>query len=50
MTDPDRHNSGGSSTVCLHGLNALYLPDYCWYRVEARGNKPGVDAEFCPPI
>ena len=35
---------------CLHGLNALYLPDYCWYRVEARGNKPGVDAEFCPPI
>ena len=32
MTDPDRHNSGGSSTVCLHGLNALYLPDYGWYR------------------
>ena len=34
---------------CLHGLNALYLPDYGWYRVDARGNKPGVDAEFCPP-
>lgn len=34
---------------CLHGLNALYLPEYGWYRVDARGNKPGVDAEFCPP-
>ncbi|UJS24688.1 transglutaminase-like domain-containing protein [Thiothrix winogradskyi] len=34
---------------CLHGLNALYLPDYGWYRVDARGNKPGVAAEFCPP-
>jgi transglutaminase-like putative cysteine protease len=30
-------------------LNALYLPDYGWYRVDARGNKPGVAAEFCPP-
>ena len=34
---------------CLHGLNALYLPEYGWYRVDARGNKLGVDAEFCPP-
>ena len=47
MTDPDGHDSG---VFCLHGFNALYLPDYYWYRVEARGNKPGVDAEFCPPI
>lgn len=34
---------------CLHGLNALYLPEYGWYRVDARGNKPGVNAQFCPP-
>lgn len=34
---------------CLHGLNAVYLADYGWYRVDARGNKPGVDAVFCPP-
>lgn len=33
----------------LHGLNAVYLPDYGWYRMDARGNKPGVAAEFCPP-
>jgi transglutaminase-like putative cysteine protease len=24
---------------CLHGLNAIYLPDIGWYRVDARGNK-----------
>ena len=34
---------------CLHGLNALYLENYGWYRVDARGNKDGVAAEFCPP-
>ncbi|MFZ6770216.1 transglutaminase-like domain-containing protein [Undibacterium sp. Di26W] len=34
---------------CLHGLNAVYLPKHGWYRVDARGNKPGVDAAFCPP-
>jgi transglutaminase-like putative cysteine protease len=33
----------------LHGLNAVHLPDMGWYRVDARGNKPGVHAEFCPP-
>lgn len=34
---------------CLHGLNAVYLKDLGWYRIDARGNKPGVDAQFCPP-
>ena len=34
---------------CLHGLNAIYLEDFGWYRVDARGNKEGVEAEFCPP-
>ncbi|MCJ8339708.1 MAG: transglutaminase family protein [Pseudomonadales bacterium] len=34
---------------CLHGLNAIYLEDFGWYRADARGNKPGVTAEFCPP-
>jgi transglutaminase-like putative cysteine protease len=33
----------------LHGFNAIYLPDWGWYRVDARGNKPGVDAQFTPP-
>ena len=35
---------------CLHGLNAVYLPDIGWYRIDARGNKEGVSAEFMPPI
>jgi transglutaminase-like putative cysteine protease len=33
----------------LHGFNAIYLPEFGWYRVDCRGNKPGVDAQFCPP-
>jgi len=35
---------------CLHGLNAIYLEPYGWYRLDARGNKDGVQAEFCPPV
>ncbi|WP_124948530.1 transglutaminase-like domain-containing protein [Sulfuriferula thiophila] len=34
---------------CLHGLNAVYLQQHGWYRIDARGNKPGVTAEFMPP-
>ena len=34
---------------CLHGLNAVYLKEYGWYRVDARGNKEGVNANFTPP-
>jgi transglutaminase-like putative cysteine protease len=35
---------------CIHGLNAVFLEQHGWYRIDARGNKPGVAAEFCPPI
>lgn len=34
---------------CLHGLNAVYLKDFGWYRMDARGNKTGVAAQFTPP-
>ena len=37
------------STFCLHGLNAIWLPDHGWYRVDARGNRPGVTTFFDPP-
>jgi transglutaminase-like putative cysteine protease len=33
----------------LHGLNAVHLPDFGWYRIDPRGNKLGVDAQFSPP-
>ncbi|MBA1419946.1 MAG: transglutaminase family protein [Epsilonproteobacteria bacterium] len=35
---------------CLHGLNWIYLKEFGWYRVDARGNKEGVDAQFMPPM
>ncbi|MBX2859467.1 MAG: transglutaminase family protein [Cellvibrionaceae bacterium] len=34
----------------LHGLNAIYLEPFNWYRIDARGNKQGVLAQFCPPV
>lgn len=35
---------------CLHGLNAVFLSKFGWYRVDARGNKHGVNAQFLPPV
>ncbi|MEM1252328.1 MAG: transglutaminase family protein [Cyanobacteria bacterium P01_H01_bin.21] len=34
---------------CLHGLNAVYLPEIGWYRIDTRGNRAGVNAQFTPP-
>ena len=34
------------SGYALHGLNAVYLDDVGWFRVDPRGNKPGVDSQF----
>jgi len=42
--------SDNKPPFCLHGLNAVYLEQYGWYRVDARGNKPAVKAEFSPPL
>lgn len=39
----------GGAPYCLHGLNAVYLKEFGWHRIDARGNKPGVDARFEPP-
>jgi len=40
---------GEGPPFCLHGLNAIFLPDFGWYRVDPRGNKAGVNAQFNPP-
>ena len=40
----------GEGRFTLHGLNAVHLGDAGWYRIDPRGNKPGVDAQFNPPI
>jgi len=35
------------SGYCIHALNTVYLADLGrWIRIDARGNKPGVDAHF----
>lgn len=34
---------------CLHGLNAVFLQKHGWYRIDPRGNKVGINADFCPP-
>jgi len=40
---------GDQPPFCLHGLNAVFLEPYGWYRVDPHGNKAGVNADFCPP-
>jgi transglutaminase-like putative cysteine protease len=35
---------------CLHGFNAIELPEFGWYRVDPRGNRTGIDAQFTPPV
>jgi len=34
---------------CLHGLNAVWLPEVGWYRIDARGNRADLRATFDPP-
>jgi transglutaminase-like putative cysteine protease len=41
---------GTGPPFCLHGLNAVWLTQFGWYRIDARGNKLGVTAEFTPPV
>lgn len=33
---------------CLHGLNAVYVDPFGWIRLDARGNRLGIDAQFNP--
>lgn len=35
---------------CLHGLNAVYIAELGWFRIDARANEEGVTAEFCLPV
>lgn len=41
--------NGNGAPYTLHGLNAVYLRDFGWYRIDPRGNKPSVNAQFTPP-
>ncbi len=39
-----------ASGFFLHGLVAVYLKQYGWYRVDPRGGKPGESSDFTPPV
>lgn len=41
--------SNDAGGFALHGFNGVYLPAYGWYRIDPRGNKPGINADFTPP-
>ena len=41
---------GNGPPFALHGLNAIYLPNFGWYRVDARGNNENINARFDPPV
>lgn len=34
----------------LHGFNAVFLPEFGWYRLDSRGHKPGIQTQFSPPV
>ena len=40
----------GCAPYCLHGLNAVFLKNCGWYRIDSRGNREGIDAQFSPPV
>lgn len=39
-----------ASGFFLHGLVAVYLKRHGWYRVDPRGDKPGISSAFSPPV
>jgi hypothetical protein len=41
---------GRGAPYCLHGLNAVWLPDVGWYRIDPRGNRGDINAQFAPPV
>ena len=43
-------HEGTGSGFFLHGLVAIHLTRHGWYRVDPRGNKPGIQSSFTPPV
>jgi transglutaminase-like putative cysteine protease len=39
-----------ASSFFLHGLVAVHLKRHGWYRVDPRGDKPGISSGFTPPV
>ena len=43
-------NDWGPKNKRLHGLNAVYLSQIGWFRVDARGSRSSTQTFFTPPI
>lgn len=39
----------GNGQFCLHGLNSVYLSEFGWHKVDARGNNERISTHFAPP-
>jgi transglutaminase-like putative cysteine protease len=44
-----KNHADAGPAFYLHGLVAVWLEEYGWYRADARGNRADVHAEFTPP-
>jgi len=42
--------ASSGTRFCLHGLNAVYLEEFGWYRIDARGNTEAIQTAFSPPV
>jgi transglutaminase-like putative cysteine protease len=38
------------NTFCLHGLVAVHLAAYGWYRMDPRGDRADIRTDFRPPV
>lgn len=41
--------NGGGEPYCLHGLNAVFLEMFGWYRIDPRGDAGNIKTVFDPP-
>lgn len=41
---------GDGPPFCLHGFNAIHLPEFGWYRVDARGDRGEIATACDPPF
>ena len=46
----ENYRDENGHAFCLHGLNAVFLPKTGWYRIDSRGNREDINAQFDLPF